>query len=480
MQHARFGRAAILALSLALTGTSASADHTDRKGDHTPPPPAPLKFDESKLEPLAWRDVEGWAQDDHAEAFVAFLKSCRALIASDRLSRDTRPMREALVSVCRRARAALPLDLAGARAFFEDNFRAVRISKLVEEQGFLTGYYEPIVEGSRVPTGEFTVPVYRRPGDLIVQGKRRKAGSGFFPNKGKVYRKLGKRKIVAYHDRAAIEDGALDGRGLEICWLKDPVDLFFIQIQGSARIRLEDGAVLRINYDAHNGHAYTPIGRILIERKEVPREEMSMQRIREWIAAHPEEGKALRRMNKSYVFFRITELSEFDEAVGAQGIPLTAVRSLAVDRGLHVYGTPFFLQADLPIATGSSTTKFRRLLIAQDTGSAIVGPARGDIYFGAGDEAARSSGRIRNNGRFVMLVPRDIDPVEFGAQMPLPRPDPRKSATAKATAPTDAAAPATSEAATPPVPTARPQAAPKPPRKGKSRREASGHAPPKP
>ncbi len=442
-----------------------------------------MKFEDSKLEPLAWRDVEGWAQDDHAEAFVAFLKSCRALIASDRASRDTRPMREALVSVCRRARAMVPLDEPRARAFFEDNFRAVRIAKLADEQGFLTGYYEPIVEGSRVPTGEFTVPVYRRPGDLIVQGKRRKAGTGdFFPNKGKVYRKLGKRRIVPYHDRAAIEDGALDGRGLEICWLKDPVDLFFIQIQGSARIRLEDGAVLRINYDAHNGHPYTAIGRILIERKEVPKEEMSMQRIREWIAAHPEEGKALRRMNKSYVFFRITDLSEFDEAVGAQGIPLTAARSLAVDRGLHVYGTPFFLQADLPIASEKSATRFRRLLIAQDTGSAIIGPARGDIYFGAGDEAARASGRIRHNGRFVMLVPRDVDPVEFGAQMPLPQPDPRKSGSAKATpAEATAAAPAPTDAATAtPQPAARPQAAPKPPRKGKSRREASGLAPHRP
>jgi membrane-bound lytic murein transglycosylase A len=462
VKHARrLGRG--LAIVATLFAVAARADHTDAKGDHAPPPPGPIRIDDSKLEPLAWRELDGWAADDHAEAFVAFLKSCRALVGSASTTRDTRPVRAALAAVCRRARAMLPLDQAGARAFFEDNFRPVRISRLNEDQGFLTGYYEPIVDGSRVPTGEFTVPVFRRPPDLIVQGKRKKVGSSF-PNKGRVYRKLGK-KIVPYHDRAAIEDGALDGRHLEICWLKDPIDLFFIQIQGSARIRLEDGTVLRLNYDAHNGHPYTAVGRILIERKEVTREQMSMQRIREWMIAKPEEGAALRRMNKSYVFFRITGLSEFDEAEGAQGIPLTAVRSLAVDRGLHVYGTPFFIEADLPIASEFSATRFRRLLIAQDTGSAIIGPARGDIYFGAGDEAARSSGRIKNPGRFVMLVPRDIDPVEAGAQLPLPRPDPRKSGTASAVPP--------GEAATPPA--ARPAA------KSKSRREAAtGKPTPKP
>lgn len=444
------------ALALALTVVPAGADHTNARIDHAPPLPGPLKIDESKLEPLAWGEVDGWDHDDHAEAFVAFLQSCRALIRSAQASTDERPIRKALVQVCRRARAMVPLDRAAARAFFEDNFRALRISRLTEDQGFLTGYYEPIVEGSRFPTGEFTVPVYRRPGDLIVQGRRRKAGG--FPNKARVFRKLGKRKLVPYHDRAAIEDGALDGRHLEICWLKDPIDLFFIQIQGSARVRLEDGAMLRVNYDAHNGHAYLPVGRILIERKEVPKEEMSMQRIREWMTAKPEEGKALRRMNRSYVFFRVTGLSEHDEAEGAQGIPLTAVRSLAVDRALHVYGTPFFIAADLPIATEHPGTRFRRLLIAQDTGSAIVGPARGDIYFGAGEEAARASGRIRHNGHFVMLVPRDIDPVELGAQYPLPRPDPRKS---------DAAA------MPPPGAVRAGPAAPRAATTGKSRREAA-------
>ena len=145
-----------------------------------------------------------------------------------------------------------------------------------------------------------------------------------------------------------------------------------------------------------------------------------MQRIREWMDANPDQAKEVRRQNKSYVFFRITDLATEDEAIGAEGVPLVPGRSIAVDRALHVYGTPFFIEADLPIANEKAATKFRRLMVAQDTGSAIVGPARADIYFGAGDEAARMAGRIKNPGHFVMLLPRELDPVEAGRDMPLP------------------------------------------------------------
>ena len=164
----------------------------------------------------------------------------------------------------------------------------------------------------------------------------------------------------------------------------------------------------------------TSVGRVLIERDLVSRDEMSMDRIRQWMAENPREAAEVRRLNKSFTFFRITGLSQFDEAAGAQGVPLTPVRSIAVDRALHVYGTPFFIEADLPIASDAPTTKFRRLMIAQDTGSAIVGPARADIYFGAGDEAGRIAGRIKQRGRFTMLLPRELDLVEAGKEMPLP------------------------------------------------------------
>jgi membrane-bound lytic murein transglycosylase A len=295
------------------------------------------------------------------------------------------------------------------------------------------------------------VPLYGRPRDLVHMGRKRKAES--FPNSGRVVRRIKRGQYVPYFDRAAIEDGALATRNLEICYLKDANDLLFIQIQGSARIRLADGSLLRVNYDAHNGHPYTPVGRILIERGITPREEMSMDRIRKWMAENPDGGKELRRQNKSYVFFRNTGLPENEEARGAQGVPLTASRSIAVDRLLHVYGTPFFISGDLPIATEASTTKFRKLMIAQDTGSAIVGPARADIYFGAGEEAGRIAGRIKNPAQFVMLMPSSLDPTVAGRQMPLP--EARPASAPKATEP------AQPQADVPP-PTASPQAGPTP------------------
>jgi membrane-bound lytic murein transglycosylase A len=253
----------------------------------------------------------------------------------------------------------------------------------------------------------------------VVSGQR-KFGDAF-PSKGvKVGRRVGRRKIVPYYDRGQIEDGALDGWHLEICYLHSPVDVLFAQIQGSARIRLEDGTILRVNYDSHNGWPYTPVGRVLIDRGYLSKDAVSMQSIRDWMEANPDLAKDVRRANKSYVFFRITDLATEDEAIGAEGAPLVPGRSIAVDHALHVYGTPCFINANLPIANDKTGTPFHRLMFAQDTGSAIVGPARADIYFGAGDEAARIAGRIKNAGDFMMLIPRQLDPVEAGYDMPLP------------------------------------------------------------
>jgi len=380
----------------------------------------PLIFPDTQYEPVEWSELEGWSSDDHAAAFAAFLGSCRTLQNRRRQSaRDLTPIPAALKDICDDARAAIPLDADGARTFFEEHFRPIRINRLGDSDGFLTGYYEPIIAGSRVPTGEFTAPLYRRPPNLVPAG-RRKLGEAF-PSKGVfVGRRFGRRKIVPYYDRGQIEDGALDGWHLEICYLHDQVDVLFAQIQGSARIRLEDGTILRVNYDSHNGWPYTPVGRVLVDQKLLSRDQVSMQSIRDWMEANPDQAKEVRRANKSYVFFRITDLATEDEAVGGQGVPLMPGRSIAIDRALHAYGTPFFIQAELPIANQKTGTKFDRLMIAQDTGSAIVGPARADIYFGAGDEAARIAGRIKNPGTFVMLVPRELDPVAAGSDLPLP------------------------------------------------------------
>ena len=404
---ARCRMVCLLILLIAAPGTWSAARSAET---------ALLKSPDTQYEPVEWADLDGWAADDHAAAFATFLSSCRALVVKQR---DVTPIVEALKAICDRAAAAIPLDDDGARNFFEDNFRPLRINKLGDTGGFLTGYYEPIIQGSRVPTGEFVAPLYRRPPNLTIAG-RRKLGDAF-PSKGvKVGRRVGRRKIVPYYTRGEIEDGALDGWHLEICWLRDPVDVLFAQIQGSARIRLEDGTILRVNYDSHNGWPYTPVGRVLIDNKFMTKDQVSMQSIRDWMEANPDLAKQVRRQNKSYVFFRITDLATEDEAIGAEGVPLVPGRSIAVDHALHVYGMPFFIAADLPIANEKAATRFRRTVFAQDTGSAIVGPARADIYFGAGDEAARIAGRIKNPGEFDMLIPKALDPVEADRDTPLP------------------------------------------------------------
>jgi membrane-bound lytic murein transglycosylase A len=390
----------------------------------------PLNIPDTQLEPVKWSELDGWARDDHGSAYAAFQASCEVFNRQRELH-DTRLVAAALKDICRRMPRAVALKGDKARAFFEENFRPVRIAKLGENSGLLTGYYEPIVDGSRMPNPQFHFPLYRRPTDLVVQGQKvvqdQKAGqkkaSSPFPNRGTVGRLNDKKQLEPYYDRLAIEEGALDGKKLEICYLADPFEVMSIQIQGSARVRLEDGTLLRLNYDGHNGHNYTAVGRILVERNLIPREEMSMDRIRRWMLANPDQSKEVRGTNRSYVFFRITGLNREDEPVGAQGAHLTPGRSIAVDR-THVYGTPFFIESELPIEGPRPATRFRRLMVAQDTGSAIIGPARADLYWGAGDDAGKVAGRIRHQGRFVMLMPRSLDMVEAGHKMPLPRAKP--------------------------------------------------------
>jgi membrane-bound lytic murein transglycosylase A len=450
--HARILSASILLASLAgavLGGLvpAAAAESPD-----------PLKIPDTQLEPLRFAALDGWAADDHIASFSAFLKSCTPFLASKE-PREGKPIHTALWQVCRRAASLRPTTAAEAQAFFEENFSPVAIARIGEAKGLLTGYFEPVVEGSRFPSPEFSVPLYRRPRDLLVDGHP--AGKNEVPNRATITRRNEKGELVPYYDRAEIENGALDGRRLEICWLRDPFDALSIQIQGSARVRLEDGTILRVNYDAHNGHRYAAVGRILIEQYGVPAEQMSMERIRQWMLANPDQAAKVRQSNPSFVFFRITGLSEQGEAVGAQGVPLSPGRSIAVDK-LHVYGTPFFIAADLPIDSDKPSTKFRRLMIAQDTGSAIIGPARADLYWGAGDTAGRIAGRIRQQGQFVMLLPRELDMVEAGKHTPLPLPRPpipQVVASAKdGTVKPDEAKPALHRSHLPPEPISRRQA----------------------
>jgi peptidoglycan lytic transglycosylase A len=402
--------------------------------------PEPLTLPNTAIEPIEWNALRGWKADDHAAAFATFLTSCRPLLRASVREGDKHPMYLALTQACRQALRVGHLTDDQARIFFEHNFRPLRITKLGDSAGLLTGYYEPIVDGSRFPTGIFKVPIYRRPPDLIPP--RNSTGPGF-PNKGQSLRRTSDGALIPYYDRGQILDGALDGKHLEICWIKNQSDALTIQIEGSARIRLEDGTILRINYDGHNGYPFVPVSRILIERNIIPRKEMSLERIREWMHANPHSAEEMQRQNRSFVFFRVVGLSDDREpkdaqgaphdreAVGAQGVPLTPGRSIAIDNALHVYGTPFFIQADLPLTGEKRSLSFDRLMIAQDTGSAIVGPARADIFWGTGDRAGQVANHVHHPGNFALLVPRELDPVTAGAQMPLPPEKPSFIAQAK-------------------------------------------------
>jgi membrane-bound lytic murein transglycosylase A len=392
-----FTTAAVLVLALAVaTPPAVAKTKHHRKSIHSM-----LKLRHAQVTPLSFAALNGWKEDNQAAAFKSFLHSCDAIRhATPRMLRRAKPVYRGLYKVCQRALAAGTLDREAARKFFEDNFKPVRIAPAGETQGFYTGYYEVEFAGSRFPSDKFTVPIYRVPKKLE-----------------------GRSTVFGQYSRARIEDGVLAGKGLEICWIEDPVDAFFAQIQGSARVKLDTGKVLRLNYIASNGKPYYPVGRYLIEKGIVAREDMTMDRIRKWMEANPEEGKALRRKNRSFVFFTETGLDPHEKIEGAQGVPLTPLRSLAVDRRIHVYGTPIWVEAELPIASEIPETPFNHLLIAQDTGSAIVGPARADIYFGRGEGIDSIAGRIKQHGRFVMLVPQALG-VKGDTDIPLPRPKP--------------------------------------------------------
>lgn len=390
---------------------------------------APLKIPETALEPVSFSDLKGWQEDDPSAAVSAFRRSCTALLRRPD-NPDMRPVERGLREACERLSLYRePVSAIAARIFFEQNFRPARIARLGEESGFITGYYEPEIEGSLTRRDGFDHPIYRKPNELVSRAQKpskinrpvRESA-----RKSKTGVRQGAR-IAAFHDRAAIDDGALKGRGLEICWLKDPIDSFFAHIQGSARIRLSDGKLLRINYSAQNGHPYFAVGRSLIERGIVPADEMSMDKIRLFISEHPEEGRELMRMNRSYIFFReVNELGADAEPIGAQGVSLTRNRSIAVDRNLHIYGTPFWIDATLPLKSEKSQDRFRRLMVAQDTGGAIIGPARADIYFGPGLEAGSVAGRLRHPGQFYMLVPNYADPSKLIDPVPMPEPRPKR------------------------------------------------------
>ena len=308
---------------------------------------------------LDFEALDGWPEDNHRAALIAFLETCDTLDAP-----DWQP-------ICRLAADAGGSD-ASAKAFFELMFKPVLIG---DPPALFTGYYEPELDGSQIRTPRFAYPIYARPPEL---------------QDGQVY-----------YDRATIESGALRGRGLEIAWLDDPVEAFFLQIQGSGRIRMTDGRVIRVGYAGRNGHAYRSVGKEMIARGMRTPDQVSAQDIRLYVRGNPTAGNALLNTNPSYVFFRkIGDLPADKGPIGAMGRSITAMRSVAIDPSFTPLGVPVWIEK-----TGD--TPIRSLMVAQDTGGAIKGAQRADIFYGTGAAAGDAAGTIKDGGRMILLLPID-------------------------------------------------------------------------
>ncbi len=361
-----------------------------------------------RLEPTSWSSLEGWAEDDHAAALRAFLCSCgpvlEAAAKGSGAGRTTPP--EALLAVCRRVLATAgqsSIDGTAARQLFETEF----VPHAVHHDGpagLLTAYYEPVLDGSREKTGRFRIPVFRRPPDLVnmmEESERASAGQRL------THMRQTNCGLLPYPTRADIEQGMLAWQGLELLWLEDEVDTFFMHIQGSGRIRFPDGSLVRITYDGKNGHPYTSVGRYLIDAGLFPANEMSLDALKAWLKADPVRGRDAMWQNKSFVFFRELSGAEDGAPLGVLHIPLSDGRSLAVDTAYHAIGTPIFVTAPDLRHAGGGRTGFRRLMIAQDVGSAIRGPERGDLYFGSGPDAGALAGITKHGGSFTVLVAQE-------------------------------------------------------------------------
>jgi membrane-bound lytic murein transglycosylase A len=353
---------------------------------------------------VAYADLPGWGEDSGVDlTFAAFQRSAfQALEKPYRTGRLGASV-SAFEKAYEEARACSSVKTAvEAHAFFERHFVPRRIIPPEGETGFVTGFYEPEAVASAHRTDEFRFPLLARPADLVAidDGNRR---PGMDP-----YLAFGRQTaegIIEYFDRREIECGALAGRNLEIAWLANPVDIFFIHVQGAARLEMTDGTSKRVTYAAKSGQRFTGPGRVLAELGEIPLEEVTMQSIRRWFSENPHRVDEILWRNRSFIFFREAPVDDPELGpVAAAKVPLTPGRSLAVDRTLHTFGTPFFI--DAPTLTVVDGRPFRRLMIAQDTGSAITGVARGDLFIGSGSAAGEVAGVIRHVADFYMLLPK--------------------------------------------------------------------------
>jgi membrane-bound lytic murein transglycosylase A len=340
------------------------------------------------LRQASWNELPEWQAEDPGEAWEAFQASCRTL-GKQAAWRD----------LCAAAAGMGSPGREAARRFFESNLTPFQVLRADGgDEGLITGYYEPQLRGSRTATPRYRYPVYGVPGDLLEVD----LADAYPELKGLRLRgRLEGGRVVPYYDRAQIGDGRAPLAGREIAWVDDAVELFFLQVQGSGRIALENGETLRVGYADHNGFPYRSIGRHLAERGELPLEKASMQGIQAWARANPDKLTELLNHNARYVFFR--ELpAGLPGPIGTLGVPLTARRSLAVDPAFVPLGAPVYIAATWPL----SSRPLNRLMLAQDTGAAIRGPVRADFFWGFGDEAAREAGRMKQPLRMWVLLPK--------------------------------------------------------------------------
>ncbi len=357
------------------------------------------------LQAATYGDLNGWS-DDRLEAFLpAFQTSCVKIsglpdsrsLGADKLAGTAADWKE----LCRQV-LVLPPENSTIRSFLEKHFKVFEVSDRGNPEGLFTGYYEASLKGSLTRSDRYKTPLYLRPEELVM------VNLGRFRDSLKGQRIAGQVKngeLLPFPDRADIEKGALSGRDLEIVWVDSAVDSFFLHIQGSGLIELEDGSELRVGYAAQNGHPYFAIGKTLIEEGHVSREKMSMQAIRSWLEDNPDRAQDVMNKNASYIFFRKLDTSA---PIGAQGVELTPKRSLAVDRKWMPLGIPVWLETDLVDEKTGTKSGFNRLMMAQDTGGAIRGPVRGDVFWGHGEEAYERAGSMKSPGRYWILLPNAV------------------------------------------------------------------------
>ncbi len=337
---------------------------------------------------LAWPELPGWQEASLASAWPALLNSCVKLGKSE----------AAWERICAEA-AALPApDEAAARAFFERHFEPrLQRAGIFRSKGLITGYYEPLLYGDWTRSERYRYPLYRAPDDLLTVD----LGALYPELRGKRLRgRLHGRRVVPYYSRAEIEREPAPLAGNELLWVDDPVALFVLQIQGSGRVQLPDGQTVGVGYADQNGHPYTAIGRILAEHAGLKLEEIDLPTIRAWLAEHPEQAQAIMRANASYVFFALRDAAA-PGPIGSLGVPLAAEHAIAVDPAYIPLGLPVWLDTRLP----GADAPYRRLVFAHDTGGAIKGPIRADLFFGHGPAAEAYAGRMKERGRLYVLWP---------------------------------------------------------------------------